>query len=121
MGTVDDKHDYVLNWCVDKETRGAHNQKPVFLSAYVDALERLVISGDSGPDDLERLRRRMGLASLTALKPRIVADTSTLNTSFSTHSWVGREVAEAAYCVKCGVSSNSIQAMKDCSKGAIRA
>jgi hypothetical protein len=119
MSTVPDRWDHAISWVPDPAVQGSVNQKPVFLSEYVEALEALVRSGDSGPDDLQRLRRRMRLGADSPPRPRTVATSNKTEgqEGFRTHSWVGFESAEQAHCVACGVSSASIQSMKRCTEG----
>lgn len=127
MNTVSDRWDHAISWVEDPQINSTHNRQPVFLSEYVAALEALVRSGDSGPNDLQQLRSRMGLTAdlHPAVRPYKVSSIEdpgggeiTYDTPFKTHNWVGQEVSPAAHCVACGVSSNSIQAMKPCTKGA---
>lgn len=116
MSTVPTRWDHAISWVVNPGADAPHDRKPVFLSDYVDALEALVRSGDSGPNDLQRLRTRLGLGPDVAPRPRTVAAMPSPEyvSDFSTHRWVGFEQAECAHCQVCGVSSNSLMAMKKC-------
>lgn len=115
MGTVTDRWDHAIAWVQDPGKDSPHNQRPVFLGDYVTALEALVRSGDSGPDDLGRLRARMGLGADLAPGPRLQIPASPDGQQgFRSHAWVGMEVSTVAQCQACGVSSNTIQSMKRC-------
>lgn len=121
MGTVPNRWDHAVAWVADPNSGSSLNQKPVFLSDYVDALEALVRSGDSGPDDLSRLRARMGLpdtpsrsvtdAAINAAIPPVASE---MKINFISHRWEGWESGVEAYCANCGALSNSIQSMKEC-------